>query len=393
MYTTIRIAACTVFLLVLVNVATAQHRIQWARTWPEATSAAQRSQRLILLHFWNYNCPPCLLLERRVFNQPEVIRAVHSQYVPLKVNVAENEDMAEHFKIDKWPTDVIVTPEGKEVFRAISQQDPHRFVATLHQVAAHVSMGLPIHGYAATPAPPEQGEGRDTNAFPAPGSEPGSPPPASSKPAAPQPNTAGTGPAMIENQFAGSLKQTSPPRQADMAPAYGGQFRIPQASGQPQPPAEPPPVDRPTSQHQTPAHPYGITQVGIPRQAGLPAVGEEAGGHGPPALDGYCAVTLVQEEKWVKGDERWGVVHRGRLYLFASQQNAEAFYGNPSTYAPALSGYDPVTFLEQGTLVDGHRAHGIFYHKQVILFASEQTLEKFWQSPERYDDALRVGGQ
>ena len=332
-----------------------------------------------------------------------MIRAIHSRYVPLKVNVAENEDMAEHFKIDKWPTDVIVTPDGKEVFRAVSQQDPHRFVATLHQVAAHVSMGLPIHGYAATPAPPEQSEGRDTNAFPVPGSEPVSPPPTRSKPAAPQPNTAGTGPAMIENQFAGPLDQAAPPRQADMAPAYGGQFQIPEATGQPQPPAEPPAVDRSTLPQSTPAYPYGSTQVGtqrqelLPRQAlpggGQPAVDEKTGERDPPALDGYCAVTLVQEEKWVKGDPRWGVVHRGRVYLFASQQNAEAFYGDPATYAPALSGYDPVTFLEQGTLVDGQRAHGIFYRKQVILFASEPSLQKFWQSPDRYADALRVGGQ
>ena len=171
MHATIRIAVTTAILLALPGVSLAQHRIQWVATWPEASTMAQRTQRLVLLHFWNYNCPPCVLLERRVFNQPEVIRAVHSRYVPLKVNVADNAKMAEHFKIDKWPTDVIVTADGREVFRSVSQQDPHRFVATLHQVAAHESVGMPMHGYAATPAPPNQNTGYDATGFPVPGGE------------------------------------------------------------------------------------------------------------------------------------------------------------------------------------------------------------------------------
>lgn len=169
MHATIRIAVTTAILLALPSVSFAQHRIQWVANWPEASTLAQRTQRLILLHFWNYNCPPCVLLECRVFNQPEVIRAVHSRYVPLKVNVADNARLAEHFKIEKWPTDVIVTADGKEVFRAVSQQDPHRFVATLHQVAAHESVGMPMHGYASTPTPPNQNMGHDATGFPVPG--------------------------------------------------------------------------------------------------------------------------------------------------------------------------------------------------------------------------------
>jgi thiol-disulfide isomerase/thioredoxin len=204
MHATIRIAVTTAILLALPGVSLAQHRIQWVATWPEASTMAQRTQRLVLLHFWNYNCPPCVLLERRVFNQPEVIRAVHSRYVPLKVNVADNAKMAEHFKIDKWPTDVIVTADGREVFRSVSQQDPHRFVATLHQVAAHESVGMPMHGYAATPAPPNQNTGYDATGFPVPGGEAAFAGPRNNAPRNnQQPAAPPTNPAVIENQFAG----------------------------------------------------------------------------------------------------------------------------------------------------------------------------------------------
>jgi protein disulfide-isomerase len=307
----------------------------------------------------------------------------------LKVNVAENVKMAEHFKIEKWPTDVIVTPDGRELFRSVSQQDPHRFVATLHQVAAHESVGLPVHGYAATPAPPPQSSGQDINVFPTPGTAPATPPqntaPSNSRP----PAAAAANPTMIQNQFAGPLEQNQPTREAPLAPAYGGEFQIPGA-------ASAPPTDQTTVQ---PAGP-SAKPTPPPADAKSPASPEVAppspqppSEYGPPALDGFCAVSLLDQEKWVPGDVRWGVLHGGRLYLFASQEFATKFHQNHSKYAPALSGYDPVKLLEEGAMVDGKRAHGIFFHNQIVLFESEETLQKFWQSPARYAPALRANGQ
>ncbi len=42
-------------------------------------------------------------------------------------------------------------------------------------------------------------------------------------------------------------------------------------------------------------------------------------------LDGYCPVTLVEQEKWVKGDPKWGAHHRGRLYFFISPEAQQRF--------------------------------------------------------------------
>jgi protein disulfide-isomerase len=111
---------------------------------------------------------------------------------------------------------------------------------------------------------------------------------------------------------------------------------------------------------------------------------EEPAPAATPALDGYCSVTLVEQEKWVEGDPRWGVLHRGRTYLFAGPEEQRRFLDNFDRYAPALSGYDCVKYIDQGAMLEGKRAHGIFYRGQVFLFVDEASLQQFWQAPERY---------
>ncbi len=107
-----RIALTAVFLLASSSALRAQSRIPWVSSWAEASALAQRHQRLVLIHFLSNNCPPCVKLERSVFNQPEVIRAMTSNYVPLAVNVDENAELARFYRVDRWPTDVIVTAAG-----------------------------------------------------------------------------------------------------------------------------------------------------------------------------------------------------------------------------------------------------------------------------------------
>jgi protein disulfide-isomerase len=126
-----------------------------------------------------------------------------------------------------------------------------------------------------------------------------------------------------------------------------------------------------------------------------PGAGEQQrpAGQDAPAMEGFCPVTLLEQETWIKGDPRWGAVHRGRVYLFTNQQHQQKFLADYGKYAPVLSGYDPVKFIDEGAMVDGKRAHGVFFHNQVILFADEDSLQRFWKSPERYAQALRGDGQ
>ena len=101
-------------------------------------------------------------------------------------------------------------------------------------------------------------------------------------------------------------------------------------------------------------------------------------------MDGFCPVTLLEQERWVKGDPRWGAVHRGCTYLFLSQQHQQRFLADPDRYSPVLSGFDPTRYVDRGELVPGQRAHGMWFRGRTYLFADEQSLDRFSQAPEFY---------
>jgi YHS domain-containing protein len=106
----------------------------------------------------------------------------------------------------------------------------------------------------------------------------------------------------------------------------------------------------------------------------------------PRAIDGFCPVTILESTKWHKGDVRFGAVHGGRTYLFASAEAQKKFLADPQRYAPVLSGCDPVVFAETNQLVDGNHNIGLLIGGKTFFFTSEETLQRFKLSPQAYAD-------
>ena len=112
--------------------------------------------------------------------------------------------------------------------------------------------------------------------------------------------------------------------------------------------------------------------------------GPDPHGSMPLGLEGYCPVTLAEKGVWTEGRAQWGVRHRGRTYLFAGPEQQQAFLASPDRYAPALSGDDPVTVVDQGKSLPGRRAYGVTYQSRMYLFSSSETRAQFAANPERY---------
>ncbi|MEQ8784912.1 MAG: thioredoxin domain-containing protein [Pirellulaceae bacterium] len=174
---------------------------------------------------------------------------------------------------------------------------------------------------------------------------------------------------VIDNPYGADPNQPSVAQRSPQSNPYGASPGGPSQGGPAGPPSQTPPSQGPVGQSPPPAQ-----QVNNP----------------PITLDGYCPVTLIEsQDKWTKGDPRYGAIHRGRTYLFVGPEEQQRFLGNPDYYSPVLSAYDPVRFAESGQMVDGNRKHGVFYNQQVYLFTDEASLERFWASPQRYADIVR----
>jgi YHS domain-containing protein len=93
--------------------------------------------------------------------------------------------------------------------------------------------------------------------------------------------------------------------------------------------------------------------------------------------------------KWVAGDPRYGVVHRGHTYWFAGAAEQKQFWTDPDRYTPALSGMDPVLKIDHQQDVPGRREHSLDYDGMFYMFASEATLQQFTANPQRYSTSVR----
>jgi YHS domain-containing protein len=110
------------------------------------------------------------------------------------------------------------------------------------------------------------------------------------------------------------------------------------------------------------------------------------------AVQGYCLVSLRDQQQWVQGSPKIQVVLGGKIYLFSSERTRDIFLAAPHLYLPALDGDCLVTFAETGKRVTGQLEYGLVHAKRVYFFADQTTLSKFQEAPHEYVDADLVDG-
>ncbi len=400
-----------------------QAGVRWQQDLEVAKTLARQTGRLVLVHVWMPNCAPCMTLDQNVFNQPGVAGAIEAQFVPVKLNANEHPATAQGLGITRLPTDVVLTPDGQVIGRLISPPTPAAYIAEVTRVAREYSSQSGqayARAAAAAPAPPQLNEAYAGLPF-APSTQPanaqlgGSPMPTapSIATAAQQqlnaayaglPLAPNTQPAIGQSSLPptttappnASLRVAATPVAANnqQATAPGLNFAPPPVSPTPDRIANPYIGSPPTS-----SPPLTPAPAIAPAQASAAASSEPAAGApdpkrlppGAPPLgfDGYCPVSMRNQWKWVAGDPRWGIVHRGRTYWFAGEAAQQQFWTDPDRYSPALSGMDPVLAIDHQQQVPGKREHSIDYDNLFYMFSSEATLQQFTASPERYAAGVR----
>lgn len=114
----------------------------------------------------------------------------------------------------------------------------------------------------------------------------------------------------------------------------------------------------------------------------------------PLALQGYCAVSILEMKKWVKGNPAYGVVFDGHTYLFANEQGKQMFLQAPVRYAPALGGDDVVASVTMNKRVAGDIRYAATHKGRLFLFANAENKNAFLARPDAYADAdLAYGGK
>lgn len=375
--------------------------IPWLSDLQVALNQSAQTGRPVLVHFYSNNCVPCKMLDQRAFKDVHVVESMSRTVIPVKINVDRNREIADKYGVIRWPTDLYLLPNGEEIHRNVSPQDPVAYVQGLERIsirnrdwiAANSAPNRPdVNNNMATirkPAVPPDGSPR-LQAF-----QTGVPVVHESQQFVAGQMAAPTGyqdassnPYCIDQEapFDPTVQASKVPLHfASHATQYGNGNVQQQPAGQ----ASPQQYVNPNA-YAAQQQPKTVSQTaGGNASATLAGVASE---DLSPGFDGCCPVTLQTKSEWVPGSNQFAVKHRGRIYHCISETARTEFLRDPDHYSPVLSGYDIVHFMETGELVSGKRENGCWFQNRVFLFSTSDNRAFFDQHALQYTKEMKLSG-
>jgi len=426
--------------------------IAWSEDLVATMELAQRTGKPVLVHFYGDHCPPCRMLEKKAFKDPQLIQAIGEHVLAVRINAERDTKIAARFRVNRWPTDVYLHPNGDEIYRNISAQDPAAYERTVMKVAEKNqrligqlktkpfeptrSDLMAAELKAAEPANEAMGSNKGVRVSLA--SSQSTTAPASSPVVASL-----KGPARVRlSEAAISSVDT-----ADVAinnqsplptpPTTSLQDQQPLVVEAPVPSVEAPSVEVPSVEVpsvevpsvevpsvevpsvevpsvEVPSVEAPSVEVPLPTAPSLPLTAEpqtteqiaqptkvEPSLPTAVAMGGFCPVSLamaIEASKtgatsspaWVQGHGDFAVRHRGRVYHCVSEEALSKFLESPDLYAPVLSGCDLVEYSKSGKWIDGDCRFG-FIDKEtgrIFLFSSSLNCQEFAQNCESYSSMV-----
>jgi hypothetical protein len=334
------------------------------------------------------------MLEAKAFRNRDLVLTLNDNVIAVKINADKNRDVAQHYMVHRWPTDVYLYADGSVIERGVSNQDPQAYARTVERVAQrHRDWSL------VRVAEREAGEKREqrASANQLPSLKTKIFGEATRKPTPVKVSAATWKEGLVPNPNSSSTQGLAAQSPAPQLPAVQV---IDVASHLPPEtlPAQVLPLESSSLISPASAPAPSAVANAVPRE---PPPSEAVGSKSPqerqfeqlasiPDLGGYCPVSLqdflglpaadqAKISAWVLGKETFAVRHRGRIYRCASEQHRQRLLQNPDAFTPMLSGCDVVEFARSGSLIGGRCEFGFIEPNtgRVFLFANRENYEEF----------------
>jgi thiol-disulfide isomerase/thioredoxin len=108
--------------------------MSWAGPFSDLTFEAARAQaagvgKIVLIDFYTTWCAPCKLLDENTWRDPAVVQLIESKAVALKIDAEKEVKLAAQYKIDVYPTVLLLKPDGTELDRLTGYREPKVFIS------------------------------------------------------------------------------------------------------------------------------------------------------------------------------------------------------------------------------------------------------------------------
>ena len=130
-----RLPTIAIFLAVLALAApviarAAEERVAWDATgnFASALTRAQKAKKLVFVDFYAVWCGPCKMMDRTVYTDSTVALET-ARYLSRKVDAEKGEgiELARRYKVDAYPTLLVVDAAGKELAREVGYRPADKF--------------------------------------------------------------------------------------------------------------------------------------------------------------------------------------------------------------------------------------------------------------------------
>lgn len=144
------LAAATMSLAAITSSAFANSLKGWSTDVDAALALAKKENKAVLVEFTGSDwCPPCIMMRKNVFSKEEFVEKASKDYVLVEIDLpradkalaARNQIVAEKYKIDGFPTVVLLNSEGKEFDRFYASEYPD-----VDKFLTHISKSLSDKG-------------------------------------------------------------------------------------------------------------------------------------------------------------------------------------------------------------------------------------------------------
>lgn len=105
-------------------------------------------------------------------------------------------------------------------------------------------------------------------------------------------------------------------------------------------------------------------------------------------FDGFCLVSLLDENRLRKGEAAYLAEHRGQTICFFSDEHRQRFFANPDRFWPAANGKCLVTAQEGNGVGPGDPRAGVIWRGKLWFFSDRDTQQRFLAMPYQYSSGL-----
>ena len=93
-----------------------------------ASKEAARANKIVLVDFYTTWCGPCKMLDKTTWTDAAVIKLLEQKTVALRIDAEKEAALSKRYKIEAYPSVLLIKPDGTEIDRLVGYKEPKAFI-------------------------------------------------------------------------------------------------------------------------------------------------------------------------------------------------------------------------------------------------------------------------